>query len=142
MRVSQAGTDLFQVKQCFFQGERSFSATRSEITPRHVFQNNVMKRHIVEVNRRPMPKPADDIRMPNSVECYGLVLEVRHKRSFQIRVRLSLQVNVQRLNDHCVGLTLLRSPILCHVYFGIATAAEAFDDVKTPIEAGLLKLEI
>ena len=81
-----------------------------------------MKRNRFKISRRAMSEPLNDIRVTNSIECGGFVLEVLNQRQFKIGIGSSLQRRVQGFDDDgAAGIRL----IVREKYLGIAPATQA-----------------
>src|SRR6266699_948708 len=94
MRVSESGANLLQIIHRLFQPERLASSARRQITTAEKLQYQVVKSHSVQIDRRPMPQAANDVRVSNSIQRDRFVLKILDQGLFQILVLITAQQHV------------------------------------------------
>src|SRR5688572_33346100 len=99
VRVSQAGTDLLEIEQRALNREGTCSRQRKHVAAGKIFEHDVMKRRTGQVDRGSVSKTVYHVWMANSIECNCFVLKISDEGSFQLRIGLALQIQIERLND-------------------------------------------
>jgi hypothetical protein len=84
---------------------------------------------------------ADDVRVTNTVERNGFVLEIFNQCALKVCVGHALQHDVQSFDNDRLRLSFSRAQVSRHVDFSVAAAPQAVQYLVATIEQGLLKFE-
>src|SRR6266446_2731413 len=133
MRMCQTGTNLLKIPKSFVNRERSSAASGSHIPARHELKHDVVKCRARKVDCRSMTESADDIRMPDSVQRYRFVLKIGNKCSFEFRVRLSLEIDVQCFDNNSFGIAFACGQIFGNIDLRITSTTKTFLNVIAAI---------
>jgi hypothetical protein len=87
-----------------------------------------------------MTQAADHVRMPDTIESYGFVLEVLYQRSLEVGVEVVLHEDIQGLYDDLGVRRLRRSePVRYDEYLGIAAASEPPYYVVSAVDSAVVE---
>ncbi len=81
------------------------------------------------------------MRVTHAVEGDGFVTKVFEQRPFKLGVGDALQGRIERFDDDGFRRAVRGRHVARQINLRIAAASETFDDVVTPVEPALLKLE-
>ena len=87
VRVSQAGTNLLQIKQSLLERQRIAARKGSHVATRKIFEDDVVKRCAGQIDCSAVTEPANDIWMTHAIKRYCFVLKVLYQRVFECFVR-------------------------------------------------------
>src|SRR5438105_1856997 len=91
MRMTEARAYLLDVSEAVLETYFLPPNKLLEVAAGHVFENEIVEYHSVQVAGGAVADPADDIGVPHAVESDGLVLKIFYKRALKIGVELVLK---------------------------------------------------
>src|SRR5262249_32619034 len=126
--VRETGANLFKVSQRPIQRQCFRPAEPGEIAAAQIFQHQIVKGSLVEIDSRPVTQAADDVRMPPAVQRNRFVLKILNQRALEVGVLVPLQQDIEGLDNDVTKSFVGGGPVAGHINLGVAAPAETVFD--------------
>ena len=106
--MPQSGTNLLNILDRGAKQKLFLAGRFLQIAAREKLENDVMKKRAGQIASCAVSESANDVRMPDAIKSYSLVLKILYKRPLEIRVEVILQENVQGLYHNKIVRSIRR----------------------------------